>query len=325
MRIARRTVLSGILASPLAGRAWAAAAPIRIGVLRFGTVSWEVDVIRRHGFDTEAGIAIEPVELAGAQATQVALQAKDVDMIVVDWLWVSRQRAAGADWTFTPFSNSVGAVMIAADSPIRSIPDLAGKRLGIAGSPIDKSWLILRAYAQRKFALDLDAQVEKSFAAAPLLDQELKAGRLDAALTYWPFAAKAEAAGMRQLLAVEDAIAGLGIGAVPIVGYVFSEHWAEANSTAVDGFLGAVKRARDLLAHDDAEWQRLAPIMGAGNAAEQARLVGWYRRGIPQRWGETERRAADQLYQLLAETGGPALVGSDKGLAPGTFWPTAAL
>jgi NitT/TauT family transport system substrate-binding protein len=73
------------------------------------------------------------------------------------------------------------------------------------------------------------------------------------------------------------------------------------------------------------EWQRLAPLTGAADAAELAQLAAWYRRGIPQHWGDTERQAAEQLYQLLAEIGGPALVGSDTDLAPGTFWPIAAL
>ena len=93
MRLSRRTMLSTLLATAAAGPV-RAAAPIRIGVLKFGTVSWELDVIREHGFDTEAGISIAPVALATSQATQVALQARDVDMIVVDWLWVSRQRHA---------------------------------------------------------------------------------------------------------------------------------------------------------------------------------------------------------------------------------------
>jgi NitT/TauT family transport system substrate-binding protein len=330
MRHDRRAVLLALLAAPFASQvairaARSAAAPIRIGVLRFGTVSWELDVIRRHGLDQAQGVSLQPVEYAAAQATQVALQAGEVDMVALDWLWVSRQRSDGADWTFVPFSNAVGGLVAPAASPIGSVADLPGRRLGIAGSPIDKSWLILRAYAQRRHGIDLDAAVEKNFGAPPLLAEQLKADRLDAMLTFWPFAAKAEAAGMRSVLTIDAAISALGIAAsVPIVGYVFSEKWAERNRAAVAGFLAALAQARAILAADDGEWRTLAPLTGAADDAELERLKAWYRRGIPARWGSAEQDAAAQLFQVMAETGGPALVGPAKAIAPGTFWPDAA-
>ena len=257
MRIARRILLGAALsaaASPLRG---APMPRIRVGVLRFGTVSWEVDVIRHHALDAAANIALEPTEFATAQATQVALQAGQVDMIVIDWLWVARQRGAGADWTFIPFSNAVGALIAPANSPVRSVPDLIGHRLGIAGSPLDKSWLILRAYASQHDKIDIDARTDKSFGPPPLLAEQMKAGRLDALLTYWPYAAKAEAAGARRILAVEDAVSALGIATgVPYIGYTFAQHWAEQNPALINGLsLPHARRA--------AFWRRRMP---SGNA-----------------------------------------------------------
>lgn len=325
MRPDRRAVLLALLSAPIAFRTARAAAPIRIGVLRFGTVSWELDVIRRHRLDQAQGVSLEPVEFAAAQATQVALQAGAVDMVALDWLWVSRQRSDGADWSFVPFSNAVGGLVVPAASPIRSVADLPGRKLGIAGSPLDKSWLILRAYAQRHHGIDLDTAVEKSFGAPPLLAEQLKAGRLDAVLTFWPFAAKAEAQGMRSILAIDAAVSALGIaGAVPFIGYVFSQKWADRNRAAVEGFLAALAKARAILATDDAEWQTLAPLTGAADDAELQRLKSWYRRGIPVHWGQAEQDAAAQLFQVLAEIGGPALVGPATSIAPGTFWPGVA-
>ncbi|HET7883705.1 MAG TPA: ABC transporter substrate-binding protein [Acetobacteraceae bacterium] len=318
MRMTRRALLAAATL-PLGA---ASPPPIRVGVLRYGTVSWEVDVIRTHGFDAAAGIALAPVELAAAQAAQVALQAGQVDMIVVDWLWVARQRGSGADWTSVPFSNAVGALIAPAGSPIRDIADLKGRALGIAGSPLDKSWLILRAYATRRFDLDLDTAANKSFGPPPLLAEQMKAGRLDALLTYWPFVAKAEAAGARRVLDVKDAVGALGIGAgVPFIGYTFSQRWAEQNPTLVDGFIAASRKARDILLTSDAEWQRVKPLTGAADDVELQRLREWYRDGIPENWGETERHSAGQLFDLLASIGGTELVGPIKSLPAGTFWP----
>jgi NitT/TauT family transport system substrate-binding protein len=326
MSMSRRAALLAALSMPAALSHAASVPTVRVGVLRFGTVSWELDVIKRHSLDAANGIAVDPVEFAGAGATQVALQAGRVDTVVLDWLWVSRQRDSGADWTFAPFSNAVGGLIAPQSSPVRTVADLPGRQLGIAGTPLDKSWLILRAYAQRRYGIDLDTAVTKSFAAPTLLDQELRAGRLDAVLTQWTFAARAEAAGMRSILTVEEAIMGLRIGTdVPIIGYVFSERWARENPAAIGGFMAASRAARDILAGSDSEWERLAPLMGTTDAAVQSQLKAYYRRGIPQGSGRDNRAAAAVLYRILAEIGGPALVGHAGRLAPGTFWQATSL
>ncbi len=322
MRLGRRALLGTSLITAALPRGASAAPAIRIGTLRFGTVSWEIDVIRHHALDVAAGIAIEPVQLAAGPAAQVALQATEVDMIVVDWLWVARQQASGADWTFVPFSNAVGALIAPAGSPVHEVADLKGRALGVAGSPLDKSWLILRAYASKRFGIDLNTAANKSFGPPPLLAEQMNAGRLDALLTFWQFAAKAEASGARRILSVEDAVSALGVGAgVPYIGYTFSEHWAAQSPGDLPRFVAAARQARAILATSDKEWQRIELLTGAANQAELERLRDWYRHGIPQRWGESERQAAEQLFAVLAAIGGPDLVGPSTAVPPGTFWP----
>jgi NitT/TauT family transport system substrate-binding protein len=322
----RRAVVKAGVAGALgviAPRLARAAPKIRIGVLRFGSFSWALDVVRRHGFDTEAGVALDIRQYAGSPAAQVALQAGEVDIILQDWLWVARQRTGGADWSFVPFSSALGAVILPAGSPVQALADLSGRRLGVAGSALDKSWIILRAYAERHDHLDLARRLEPSFGAPALLAEELRRGRLDAALTFWPFAARAEASGMRTLMTMKTAVAGLGIAPdVPFVGYVFRAPWARAERQGLAGFLACMSKAQDLLASSDAEWETLAPLAQAANAAELAHLRDAYRAGIPRLSPEATAAAAATLFAVLAETGGPALVGEAKTLAPGTFWQT---
>src|SRR3989337_1527161 len=87
-----------------------AAEPIRIAVQKTGTFAWELAVIRAHGLDRQANLAIEVSELASPEAGKIALRAGSADIIVTDWLWVSRERALGAQLTFYPHSSAVGAV-----------------------------------------------------------------------------------------------------------------------------------------------------------------------------------------------------------------------
>lgn len=320
-----RLLALAVLVAFAAGSAVARAdTKLRIGVLKFGTVSWVLDVIQHHELDETFGIDIDEVELASNQATLVALQAGRVDCVVSDWLWVSRQRAAGADWTFFPFSTAVGALVAARGAPIHGLADLRNRRLGVAGSPLDKSWVILQALAQEQhFDLAHDAQL--SFGAPPLLNQELLAGRLDGVLTYWNFAAPLESRGLPAVLSISDALRQLGFKTtLPLVGYVVSERWARENPRALAGFVSATREAESILATSDAEWNWLGARTGARNPAELKALRDAFRAGIPAHWGKDEQREAAALYALFARVGGQALVGSSPTLQPGTFLDTVS-
>ncbi len=318
MRITRRA-LPILLAA--AGSVARAETPIRVGQLRFGSLAWELDVMRRHGL--VRNFALEPVEFAAGPASQVALQAGRVDVVLQDWLWVSRQRASGAELTAAPVPAALGAVMVPAESAVRSLADLRGKRLGVAGGPIDKSWLLLRLYA-RQAGIELETAVEPVFGAPPLLAEQLRAGRLDAALTYWPFAARGEALGLRPMLEMAAVVAALGLPRdLPMLAFVFSRPWAEANRPAVEAFLSAARAARAIMLQSDAEWEQIGPLTGARDEAELERLRTRYRSGFPGDWTAEKAAAAGKLFTLLAGVGGADLVGSQTQLTPGTFWPAA--
>lgn len=317
MIITRRALPALLSLAALPARA---AAPIRVGTLRFGSLSWELDVMREHALIR--GFALETIEFAAGPASQIALQAGRVDVVLQDWLWVSRQRAAGADWTLEPVPAPLGAVLVPGSSPVQHPADLAGRRLGIAGGPLDKSWLLLRLYGTRVVGVDFDTAVDKSFGPPPLLAEQLAAGRLDAVLTYWPFAARGEAAGQRAILTMEDVLTALGLpGKLPMLGFVFSERWAMQNQVALKAFLNAAQEARAILSRSDVEWQRIASLTAARGAGELDRLRDWYRRGLSSETDAASQSAAARLYDLFAAVGGPALVGPAPHLSAGTFWP----
>lgn len=321
----RRVAASALLVlAGLSVPALAAERPtLTVGVLKFGTASWELDTIRHNRLDEAAGFALKLVDLASNQATQVALQARGVDMILSDWLWVARQRGAGEPLSFIPHSAAVGTLMVPAGSAITDVAGLRGKRIGVAGSPIDKSWLLLKAYARDRHGLDLDAEAKPVFAAPPLLNQKIASGELDAVLNYWHFAARLEAQGMRPVIGVEELMRGLGgTATVPAVGYTFRQDWAEANPALLAGFVAASHLAKEVLATSDAAWERLKPLMQAEDDATWALLRDRYRAGIPARWGDAERAEAARLYALLATLGGRQLVGDSPTLPDGTFWPS---
>jgi NitT/TauT family transport system substrate-binding protein len=306
-----------VAAATLAVSSAIAADRIRVAVQKTGTLAWELDILKAHGLDRQAGIDIETTELASTEAGKVALESGSVDLMLSDWLWVTRERALGDDVVFYPYSSALGAVMVPANSPIRGIADLKGKKLAIAGGPLDKSWLLLRALARRS-NIDLKAQADIVYGAPPLLQQKALQGENDATLTFWNFCAELEANGMRRTVAMDDVVKSLGAaGPVAMVGYVFNANWAQRNHSLLDRFFAATRQAKEILARSPDEWQRLAPRISAG-ALDVYRQR--YLEGIPRRPLGAEVADARTLYSVLAEIGGADLVGPARELDPGTFY-----
>jgi NitT/TauT family transport system substrate-binding protein len=297
-----------------------AADRIRIAAQRTGTLAWELDILKAHGLDRRAGIDIETTELASTEAGKVALESGSVDLMLSDWLWVSRERALGDDVVFYPYSSALGAVMVPANSPIRGIADLKGKKLAIAGGPLDKSWSLLQALA-RKSSVDLKTQADIVYGAPPLLQQKALQGETDATLTFWNFSAELEASGMRRAVAMNDVVKSLGAtGPVAMVGYVFNGNWAQRNRSLLDRFFAATRQAKEILVQAPDEWQRLAPRIAASGAGALDIYRQRYLEGIPRRPLGAEVADASTLYNVLAEIGGADLVGPARSLDPGTFY-----
>jgi NitT/TauT family transport system substrate-binding protein len=293
---------------------------LRVGVLQFGTVNWEMDVIVRHQLDHKHAFALKIVPLSSKNANSIALQGGAVDVIVSDWIWVNRQRAAGKDYTFFPYSLAVGGVYARPDSGIEQLADLKGQKLGIAGGPVDKSWLLLQAYG-RKQGLDITTSVEPVFAAPPLLNQVMLKGDLPAVLNFWHYGARLEAAGMLPLVDVRSILHGLDIKEpVPMVGWVFSAQWASEHRLLIDGLLKASFDAKRILEQRDEEWEIIAPLTKAKDKATLENLKQGFRKGIPHGLKKNGMIVASRVFDMLAKEGGKKLIGEATLLDDGTFW-----
>jgi NitT/TauT family transport system substrate-binding protein len=293
---------------------------IKVAVQKTGTFAWELAVIRAHGFDKQANLAIEVLELASPEAGKIALRSGTADIILSDWLWVSRERSLGAKLTFYPYSSALGAVMVPASSPIRSLADLKGRKLAVAGGPIDKSWLLLQARAKQD-GVDLKSDSTIAYGAPPLLTAKMLDGEMDATINYWNFCAALEAKGFRRLVGIEDLLPKLGAkDRIAMVGYVFDESWGNANRDLLSRFIAMTRSAKDILSTSDSAWETIAPLTGAADMATLRAYRDRYREGIPRRPVTDEEADARVLYRVLAEIGGRELVGPAPELQPGTFY-----
>lgn len=292
---------------------------LKLGTQAGGTVNWELQTIRSNGLDRANGFILETQDFAGSAATQVALQGGEVDAIVTDWLWAAQQEGSGLDLTFIPYSTAVGGLMVPGDSPAQGLADLRGTRIAVAGGPVDKSWLILRALG-RKQGIDLLAETEQVYAAPPLVMQAALSGEVQGAVNFWHFMAKMKAAGMRELVSVSDAAAELGLDpTTPLLGYAVTARAAAEKPQVIPALAKASRQAKDILASDDSAWEALRPIMNADSDAEFAFLRDGFRAGIPPA-GPVDPAAAQKLFAVMAELGGNELTAGLEALPDGLFY-----
>ncbi len=315
----RITAAIGLLALWCAG-AWAEDLPvIRAAVLKIGTVNWELATITENGLDRKHGFILDVQPYADNSATRIAVEGGEADMAVADWIWVARQRAAGKGYVLIPYSRAVGGVVVPADSPAQSLKDLAGGKIGIAGGPLDKSWLILRAYAQQEYGLDLKARTEQVFGAPPLIFKSALGAEYAGAINFWHFMAKMKAAGMRELISVEEAGKALGLDTdTPLLGYYLKDDFLGQHPGLAQAFFEASRDAKDMLAASDAAWEAIRPRMNAKTDAQFDLLQADWIAGIPTR-GPVNEDAAGRMLALMAKLGGAELVGEATTLPAGLF------
>lgn len=309
-----------LTASALLGSGASAADRLRIAVQKTGTLAWEMSVVRAEGLDKSADLDLQTLDVASLDAAILALRSGAVDIIVTDWLWVSRERSLGANFVFYPYSSAIGAVVVDPAKGIRNLRDLTNRKLAVAGGPLDKSWLFLQAWARRS-GLDLRRSADVVYGAPPLLAHKAVQGEVDAALEYWNFCADLEGQGFTRLIAMSEVEKALGArGPVAAIGYVFDASFAAAHRDALRRFFATTRQAKERIATSPQAWQIVTEQLPSKSPDILAAYRRYYAQGIPERPIAEEEADVRQLYKVLAEIGGSELVGNADALDPGTYY-----
>jgi len=294
---------------------------IKLALEDGGTASWEAAAMQELRLDVQNEIKLKIRKVADGTAGQAALQAGRVDVMLSDFVWTSLQRDQGDDFTFVPHSLTVGGLMALPGSKVKSVADLKGATLAVAGGPVETNYLILQAYYNAKTGGDLAKDASVVFGVAPLVNEQLLGGVADASLNVWQFSTQAAVAGATQVMSLQDMQKELGVSKTPpLLGWVFSEAFAAKKPEAIKRFLDASFQTKAALLADDALWERIRPVMKVDDDALFIALRDTYRAGIATSYSDADIQAAAEIYALLAKFGDADLTGGKPGLAEGTFW-----
>ena len=296
---------------------------IRVGVLQFGTINWEMDTIIHHQLDTQRGFRLAVHPFASKNASAVALQSGAVDVIMTDLFWVSRQRGQGKPYVIMPTTKASGGVYTNEKQSFTQLLQQNDNSIGVAGGSVDKNWLLLQAYAKQQ-ELDLLAHFTPKFAAPPLLNRFMMNNELDASINFWHYNARLDAAGFTLTLPVTTMLKSLKIHAdVPLLGWVFDEEWGNKRKQLVTEFFKASFAAKTILQTQPQEWLRIRNLTKAENEQVFTSLQANYPDTLLTQFTIQEIAATQQLFAVFAEVGGQELMGTTTKFNADIYWSDA--
>jgi len=177
----------------------AAQAPVRLklGDLAQSLNGIAVQAMKEQKFDQKYGLDVEYVRYPTLDGLFTAIRGKDVDVGFGGWTAFAQFRSQGVPVTAI-YSVGRGAtldVIVPQGSPIRTLADLKGKKVGSYAGAAGTGTVLFRTLTAKYYGYDPGKTGHLQYAAPGLLTSLIDKGELDAALNFDPLAAKAVASG----------------------------------------------------------------------------------------------------------------------------------
>lgn len=283
-------------ASASSGQTPAALPTIRVGA-SLDDYSTPLVYADRAGLFEKAGVHVETVFLNGGDAVTAAVAGRALDVGKSNTLALIVAHTKGVPFTviapaaYSASNSAQSAILVAADSPIRSARDLIGKTIGVVGLVSSQS-LMMKAWLDKNGGHSQKTHfIEVHMASVPsLLDQN----RIDAAPLFDPYLTQAMSTGKYRVIGhmyeviskrVEDA------------DYFTTTDWASKNPDLVRRFARAIHDANvSVAAHEDAT----IPLIASLTHIDPAVLARMQRPGRP---AYVEPADIQQLIDLAARYG----------------------
>lgn len=224
---------------------------LKVSVLRYGSQATAY-VAQKHGFFKKHGLDVELVEVKSSGAAIIAQRSGSIDIVFTILGTVFSANERGFDLVAlvqNEISRSeppdLAAILVRADSPFRTLKDLAGAKIGVSGLHSQSHVSVLTS--MRNAGLDPSTV---SFMEMPAESQlgALLSGQLDAATVVDPYTTQAIRSEKARVISWPNIESVKG---QPQAAMWAKRSWVEKNPDAARRFAAAMREAIDYMNADE--------------------------------------------------------------------------
>ncbi len=286
---------------------------VRLMVNTAGDTSFPPYVIQKLALDRKHGFTLQVIAANTVQTTTTGFQSGAGDLGTYGWNELTRAKAGGVNVIgIGPFLGWANTLVVPANSSIRNVGDLDGKKVGVYNRT-GLDWTLARAAAKSKYQLDLETHIVLQIGAVPLLRGLMDQGQLDASQMFNDLTVPMVVSGKFRLLATgQDLVDQLGLPETPLIVYTAETGYAAAHPANVRAFLAAYRDAIDALKTNDDIWVEPAATLGITDAAMLTVLRKQTRPMLISRFAPDTEANIRKVWDVLVATAGAETLGMSK-------------
>jgi NitT/TauT family transport system substrate-binding protein len=277
-----------------------------------GTNSFARYAIQKYQLAKKYNFDLEIIPYTSTPAQVGILQSGSADVGTLNWIDLSRLRMAGVNVVGVgPMVKWADHFVVPVNSPIKSVGDLKGKKIGIV-SRTNLNWLVMRTVGLKEYKIDLEKEATVLEGGPTLMRGLLELGQVDAALIFNIFTpGLLESGKFRVLAQTRELTIQLGLPDVAFVFYVANGNYAAAHPANIRAFLAALREAVAILNTDDQIWYEQAREMKLDEASVP-KLREEMRADLVSSFDAATEPTVRNTFELLLSTAGPEVLGFSK-------------
>jgi len=311
VKIRTATIILFLLVSACASKAPAADSVSGPRTFKLGLIPGAQEfvdfVMEQHGMLDRVGLKAEKVKSLSPANLHLMVAERQVDIGFGGFTTMATARAEGKDviviyGVFSP----VNMVFVPKNSPVHSLKDLKGRKLGVFGGPGSTTFTFLSVIGRKWNDIDLSKDSMLVSAPGPALIELLAKGDIDAALLGTTETIQMAAQDRFRVLMdlSEEYKAHTGGHAPAHVTVVTNEAFAKDHGDVVRDYLKAYKEATQYVHAHPEVWDEYAATIMMNDPKERALLAAKMGPNIVENWDDGQIAIQNDYLKLVHEMPG---------------------